>query len=525
MSFVNCLVLAQGISPASKISVSTEPLNFEVTEFSVPEFCRNIFCDRECKNIGFECFAKNPEENRKTHLVVTVRRASDNKQLYSKNFKYAKNFILTANSIAEYDKTSTAIFSLEYGAELLNKKYSVLGLINDNIILTSVNGLTSVKVRAYSMTTGKERWRTSLIGEAGLTYNQTIDEESDYIVTNDLVRINWETGKTQKLKAKTSITDKKAVFNMFLAAAVLGAIGGIAGGITGYYAYPIFIPSNQSYRSTMFSNRHLFYWPQYGNISKLTSNIASNDNLNYFADRNSIRCFDDNFNERWNTELKDKGTCSNLFLKGDTLVMINLASALDADAGLIQREKPYIATFNSKDGGQLTMQKIDVEDKSVCSSTLIDNRLHLLMDNKEAIYDFASNKMNIVPIDTTMTGPCIRYINEYTYFSKNDDNTFYDIRSTSDTTLAVTSNGSIIDIRSPKVSVVHAPHSYYQTVAFYDDMLFLTKENPGGDTYELWCIKDDKATLVSSNVIGIRKQPQHLIVWLDNNKVQLLNLK
>lgn len=518
MSIAGCMAMAQSTLPDTKIPISTEPLDFKIAEFTVPDYCRNIFFDTDCKNIGFESFDKNPEENKKLRLVVTVKRVSDKQQLYQKEFKYETGFMLSANSIAEYDQKSVSVFNLESGTKLLKKYGIILGLVHDNIILSTLTG----KVGAYSVNTGEEIWKKKLIGTSGLTYNQTIDKETDYIVTNDLVRINWNTGDTQKLESKTSITDKKEVMNKLFTGLALGAVSGIAGGMTGYY--PVIIPTYSNYRLMPFTGRRFFFCPNNDKIAGLTSDIVNRDNLNYYADRNSIRCFDNNLNEKWKTELSEKGTRSNLFLRGDTVFMVNLATAFYGNAGFKQIDKPYIAAYRTSDGAQLFIHHIDIEDKSISSATIIDDKLHLLLGDHEAVYDFAANRMDVAPIDITAAGTCVSYIHEHRYYSKNDDDTFSAIKSTDNATLAVTSEGSIVDINSAQPKVVYAPDAYYKTVAYYGDMLFLMKNRKEAKSTELWCIKDGKATLVSSKVKAVGKKSSHLLIRDDDNKLQILDL-
>lgn len=512
-SLATSWVMAQSSLSTTNIPVSTEPLNFNVQEFDAPDYCVTVFCDKDCKNIGFESYDKDPKTNKKVQLVINVKRVSDGQQLYTKEFKYAKYFALGANSIAEYDQYGTSIFHLETGAELFKKKYNYLGVIGDNIILSAGNGVTSnIKVCAYSMTTGEELWKQPIIGQAGLTYNQPIDEKSDYLVCNDLYRINWETGETMKLDSKTHITNKGALFGQVLAGVAMGAMTGYA-----------IIPTTR--KSISLTDRKFFFWPQNDKIAGLNSNILSKDNLNYFADRNSIRCFDDNFNEKWNTELTEKATRSEIFLKGDNLVMINYAIGFYGNGGYKQREKPYIAIFDAKDGKQLRTEKINSENQYVSSTTLIGNKLHLFIGDQEGTYDLASNTMDYALPDTTVAGRYISYVNEHSYFCKNADNTFSSIKSTDDTRLAVTNKGSIVDIKSPKAKVIYSPKEYYNVAAYYDDMVFLLKNRKSLEPTELWCIKDGKATLVSNNVLFVKKATNHLAVVLDNNKVQVLTLR
>ena len=69
-------------------------------------------------------------------------------------------------------------------------------------------------------------------------------------------------------------------------------------------------------------------------IAGLNSDVIQNSGKNYFADRNSLHCFDNDMNETWNVELPEKGTRSELFLQGDTICMVNLALGIYGNGGV-----------------------------------------------------------------------------------------------------------------------------------------------------------------------------------------------
>ena len=487
----------------------------------------SVFTDESCENIGFLCTDPATRNKKKPNVMLNIYHVSDGKQLYSRVFKWrGEKFVLSKTSIAEFGINSTSIIDLATG-ELLQKKNKEIyfGLVDDNLILVSLNGLSeNLKATAYSMTSGTPIWKKTLLNlNDGLTHNQPIDSVSDYIVTGKLSRINWLTGEMKSLDAKTTITNKKVLLGEILTGVALGVAGGMIGGATGYY--PMIIPTGGStYQTISSDNRSFFVEPSNSKIGGLTSGILQNDGRNYFADRNSIRCFDDSMTEIWKTELQEKGTRSDLVLKGDTVFMLNLAFGIYGYGKIKQREKPYIAAFDANDGHQLLYEPIDLEDQ-VKSAIQSNNTLRLLFSDREAIYNLTTNKMSIVPHDTTIVGSYFRYITDRQCYKKNNDDTFTAIKPANNDILALTNKGNIMNLANSSPTKEYLPEDIYTVTTRSDDATFVEPLLGYGEPHDLWCISDGKPILVSKDVLFTKKKQKHLILYLTEQRLKILSIK
>lgn len=500
--------------------IKPEALGFKVKNINVPKNYYNFITDDSCENICFLCedsTADNTKKKKKQSILMTVRRISDDKLIYRKTFPWkGQKYVLSKTSLTELLSNNTTITDFATTAQLFQQKgvHSYLGYLNDKILLCTRNNISdAAKITAYSMTTGQEAWQTKKILNVnyGLTYCQPIDEVSDYVVSGDLIRVNWETGDMKKLECKTSITNKKSV----LATALVGVATGVVGGMMG--ATMIYIPVDRPASN----NRSFFYMPSSLRIGGLNSDIIQNSGKNYFADRNTLHCFDNDMNETWNVELPEKGTRSALFLQGDTICMVNLASGIYGNGGVKAMEKPYVATFSATDGKLFSYQPIEMEKQNVISSFSFKNQLHLLFPNREAIYNTTSNKMDIVDTDTTLIGGFRYYIGEGMLYKLNSDNSFSEIKPTENITPIRTNNGYVVDVKNGKPTVLANPSEAYRTIASHNDMIFIIGQR--SNFMELWLLKNGEAALINDRINSIRTKQRHLILCLDNGKIQLIS--
>ena len=500
--------------------IKPEALGFKVKNINVPKNYYNFITDDSCENICFLCedsTADNTKKKKKQSILMTVRRISDDKLIYRKTFPWkGQKYVLSKTSLTELLFNNTTITDFATTAQVFEQKgvHSYLGYLNDKILLCTRNNISdAAKITAYSMTTGQEAWQTKKILNVnyGLTYCQPIDEVSDYVVSGDLIRVNWETGDMKKLECKTSITNKKSV----LATALVGVATGVVGGMMG--ATMIYIPVDRPASN----NRSFFYMPSSLRIGGLNSDIIQNSGKNYFADRNTLHCFDNDMNETWNVELPEKGTRSALFLQGDTICMVNLASGIYGNGGVKVMEKPYVATFSATDGKLFSYQPIEMEKQNVISSFSFKNQLHLLFPNREAIYNTTSNKMDIVDTDTTLIGGFRYYIGEGMLYKLNSDNSFSEIKPTENITPIRTNNGYVVDVKNGKPTVLATPSEAYRTIASHNDMIFIIGQR--SNFMELWLLKNGEAALINDRINSIRTKQRHLILCLDNGKIQLIS--
>lgn len=495
-----------------------ESPNYKLRNVTLPEdLYKRFVMDESGENICL--FSKDPETKEKKHpkVLLSVKRISDDKLLYSKAYTdHGEKFLLSKTSIVEIGLNKVTITDLATGAELLNKsKVFYMGAINGCIILKSLTSLTGKQI-AYSMTTGEEIWSKKLINDDGITYNQPIDSVSDYVVTGNLKRVNWLTGDIQELESKTSIANKKSI----LLQALVGVAGGIAGGLLTGYA-PIILPNASTPSSVVTYDRSIFIFPSDDKIGGLTSNICQESGKNYYADRNSIRCFSNDMTDIWKTELPEKGTRSQVFLKGDTLCMINLALGIYG-GGAKPRETPYIALFSATDGKQFAYQPIEVEKQNILASALYSGKARMLFQDFEAVYDFANSKMDYVRHDTTLVGGYKRFINEGEVCVRDNNGNFTEIKPTDYVLPVLTTKGYIVDAISSSSRVMVENGALCPIVAQRNGSKYVVCHSQTNNTLELWCIKNGSKTLVTDELLNYWKDKNNLILLLPNYKLQVL---
>ena len=501
--------------------IKPEALGFKIKNIEVPKNFYSFVTDDSCENICFlsaDTIADETKKKKKQNILMTVKRISDDKLLYSKTFPWkGQKYILSKTSVTEMLFNNTTITDFASTAQVFQQKsvHSYLGYVNDRLLLCTRNNITDAgKITAYSLKTGEEIWQTKKILNVnyGLTYCQPIDEVSDYVVSGDLIRVNWETGDLKKLDCKTCITNKKSV----LTTALIGVAAGVAGGMIGapMVYIPVYTPTYNNYRS-------FYYMPSSLRIAGLNSDVIQNSGKNYFADRNSLHCFDNDMNETWNVELPEKGTRSELFLKGDTICMVNLALGIYGNSGTKAMEKPYVATFSANDGKLFSYQPIEMEKQNVISCISFGDQLRLLFPNREAIYNTTTNKMEFFDTDTTLIGSFRYYIGEGQLYKMNSDNSFSELNPTKDYMPIRTNNGYVVDVKNGKPTVLATPSEAFRTIATHDDMTFIIGQR--GGFMELWLLKNGEAALINDRIESIRTKYRHLILCLDNGKIQVIS--
>ena len=134
----------------------------------------------------------------------------------------------------------------------------------------------------------------------------------------------------------------------------------------------------------------------------------------------------------------------------------------------------------------------------------------MLFYNREAEYRFSDRYLFFGDRDTTQVGHFVCYLTDKMCYTKNDNNSFSEIKSTEEYTPVLTTRGYIVNIteREPKI-IAEKENTYFQ-VAQINNLYFY---QGGKGKKELWCFYSGQATLVAEDV----KQ-----VWLNNDKLEIL---
>ena len=78
-----------------------------------------------------------------------------------------------------------------------------------------------------------------------------------------------------------------------------------------------------------------------------------------------------------------------------------------------------------------------------------------------------------------------------------------------------------MDVKNGKPSVLATPSEAFRTIATHDDMTFIIGQR--GGFMELWLLKNSEAALINDRIESIRTKYRHLILCLDNGKIQVIS--
>lgn len=510
---------------SGKITISNEHLNLPVQVIDTPEELFSASISKDDEFIAFKNIEPKTKDLIYKKVEYTVYRLHDMQKVFYKKYNPDNYYYSLAPypNIIRFDVNRASILDMTTDKKVWSKGGRFIRVLNGNIIM-SIQGLDP-SINSLSLKTGEKVWSSKLNLRQGISYNYTIDENCDYLVGNDLCRINWETGEVKQLESKTSITDKAELFADMLSGIYYGPTGASMGTAVGSHNHyqPVEYAKLEEEAERPF-NRSLFMYPEHTKISGLTSGIACHDGRNYYADRNSIRCFDDDMNELWNTPLQVKATKSDVFLRNDTLYMINLAMGMYGSKGMSPREYPYVAAFCTKDGHQLFHKEWDKKKKNpITASTIINNKLHMISAKREVIYDFATQQVDVTEIDTTEAGPYIKYaLTDYLFKRNESEGTFTAINVSNDFRPVLTTNGALVDIYPQKPKLISGEHNTFYCIGHTKDYALLRGSN---DMKELWLIRDGKATQLSQNVTMVIRRKNKLFMFTEDDKLNIITLE
>ena len=511
---------------AGKITVSNAPLNFPTQVIDTPEDLIGIGVNDNDEYISFNNIDPKTKNLLYKKLEYTVYHLPDMQKVFYKKYERGRYFYLLSGSrpnLLRFDSNNAVRLDLNTGKKIWSTRGRFVRILNDNIIMHSGGIGSSIDV--LSLETGKKQWSFKMGMTQGISYNYTIDENSDFMVANDLCRINWATGELKQLESKTTITDKGTLIGGILSGVYYGPRGASMGTLVGSrnYYQPVEYAKLEEESERPF-NRSLFMYPEHTQISGLTSGIARRDGRNYYADRNSIRCFDDDMNELWNTPLQVKATRSDVFLRGDTVYMINLAMGMYGSRGMSPREHPYVAAFSATDGHQLFLKEWDKEKKRpITASTIIDGKLHMLSQTREVIFDLATQQVDVAEVDTTEGGGYIKYaLTDYLFKRDKTDGSFTAVNVSSDSRPVLTTSSFLVDIKSAKPEFISSKRNTFYCIGHTKDYALL---RGGIDYEELWFIKNGKATLLSKEVDMILKRKKKLYMATKDNKLSIITIE
>ena len=299
---------------------SSQTFNFRTQslEFTVPNDNYQFITDKNAKYIVYRYADPKTKNTEKPQSIIKAYRVSDMKLLFSMEVPQlqGQTFNLVESEagmllVENINNIQIAVYNAESGNKLWSKKFSawgnmrgVVGMSNGIAVLRMAPAFGNLYFSAFSLVTGEKLWTDKLNAMYGLSYCQPIDKNYEYMVTDALYRVNMNTGEHKKLGSTvTALTFKEKEFRPLVEGSSEEALSNMI--------YLHSLEKNVSVVSPMTTKFCVPYsMVKKASVVGLSSGILSKNGKNYFADRNSLVCFDDDMNVVWRTELTDKATRS-----------------------------------------------------------------------------------------------------------------------------------------------------------------------------------------------------------------------
>ena len=523
-----CSVKAQSKDLADKLTINQTSLNLTKQDIELPDEAVGYLTDPEGNMIALDCIDPKTAKKKRPKHVLKVYRLADKKLMWSKEYKpedtkykFLKQGIMEIN-----DNSKITILNKKDGTKVWGKTINYIGMLGDTLIASN-----SSEINALNVENCEKIWSGKMNTGYGVTYCQPIDNNWNYLISDDLYRINLSTGNMLKLKSKTGVEDP----NSSTGFVCIGFPGGFWGGfIGGFVASLVHSVAQYTHNKHIFNistnDRQLSMMPL-RMISGMHSNIVSKGGLNYYADYNSFMCFDDSLKLVYKTKINNKKINTNrsfikesrseLTVRGDTAYVVNLGYGIYPIKGENFYDFPHISSFNIKDGKVLDNQRLAYDSVVVTSTNVCNNSIRMLFYNREAEYRFSDRYLFFGDRDTTQVGHFVCYLTDKMCYAKNDDNSFSEIKSTEEYTPVLTTRGYVANIKEyvPKI-IAKKANTFFQ-VAQINNLYFY---QGGKGKKELWCFNSDQATLIADDVKRVWQNNDKLEVLTTTGKVRIISI-
>ena len=519
-AFTFCSLIAQNNNLADKLTVSQTSFNFIKQDIELPDEAVGYQTDPEGKMIALDCIDPKTAKKKRPKHVLKVYRLVDNKLMWSKDYRPEDtHYKFLKQGIMEITPKIIRITLLNKmdGMDIWKKGLNYIGMVGDSLIASYGNSIT-----AFNTENCEKIWSCKMNTTYGITYCKSINNNWNYLVSDNLYRINLSTGDMLKLKSKTGIEDPDGT----------GGLMYFAFGLIGYTTYYFTTKHiHRNYNTGMNANdRQLFMMPS-KKISGMHSNIVSKGGLNYYADCNYFMCFDDSLKLVYKTKINNnkintkkyfiKESRSELIVKGDTAYVVNLGYGIHPKKGKKFYDFPHISSFNIKDGQVLDNRRIAYDSVTIVSTNVNDTIIRMLLNNREESYRFADRFVHYTNNDTSKVGHFVSYLTDNICYVKNTDNSFSAIKSTEKYTPVLTTRGYIVDIteREPKI-IAEKGNTYFQVAQINNAYIYQGGKNDN----ELWYFNSDQATLIADDVKQVLQNNDKLEILTTAGKARILSI-
>ena len=523
-----CSVMAQNSSLTDKITISQTSLNVNKQDIELKDEAVGFLTDPEGKMIALDCIDPKTAKKKHPKHVLKVYRLDDKKLMWSKDYKPSETqFKFLKQRVMEINETNITLLKHSDGTKIWKKDINFIGILGDTLIATYGNG-----IGALSLDNGEKLWSCKMNTNYGVTYCRSIDNNWNYLVSNNLYRINLSTGDILKLKSKTGVEDPNSTTGfMYIGFPGGGFIGGFISGFFGSLANSMVLYKNSKHRFNVSKNEQQLFMMPLKMISGMHSNVVSKDGLNYYADYNSFMCFDDSLKQIYRTKVNNikispknyiiKESQSELIVKNDTAYVVSLGSGIYPNKGKKFYDFPHITSYNIKDGKVLDKQRIAYDSVTIVSTNVNDTIIRMLLNNREESYRFADRFVHYTNNDTSKVGHFVSYLTDNICYVKNTDNSFSAIKSTEKYTPVLTTRGYIVDIteREPKI-IAEKENTYFQVAQINNAYIY----QGGKIDNELWYFNSDQATLIADDVKQVLQNNDKLEILTTAGKARILSI-
>lgn len=405
-------------------------------EVKIPDKCVDILLPDTASYIVFLTDQKTSSKDNQMRLKVASLK--DGQGLWAKKFYPGRYVGVCDQGVLLEDGFEIKLYDFKTGEEIRKLTHRPVFIDSADDLMIGVKGSNSNKLKCSRLSTGETLWETKIDKNLGISWSEvdrpepnTIIFQSDYIG-----KVNLVTGEIKTIGLNNSATDKKS-FGLKMGASILG--GALATLLTGGIILPV--PYGVPHFYGLFSDM-----------------LAVNGRY-YVADREGIYCFDTDLNRVWESPVpKGAGSRSFLYMRGDSIVMLNIGEALAPGRGAIKVGKPFRMSVNRSSGESsnlcLFSEKWDTErfgkrlDFVTSPVFILDDKgesLSLLAFPEEGAYLYTPDG-NLLHVDSDLN--ILDSIDEdmiYTVAAKFPDG--YILRDTSDTPsfIRTDSDGKIIE--------------------------------------------------------------------------------
>ena len=512
---------------------SSQTFNFRTQslEFTVPNDNYQFITDKNAKYIVYRYADPKTKNTEKPQSIIKAYRVSDMKLLFSMEVPQlqGQTFNLVESEagmllVENINNIQIAVYNAESGNKLWSKKFSawgnmrgVVGMSNGIAVLRMAPAFGNLYFSAFSLVTGEKLWTDKLSAMYGLSYCQPIDKNYEYMVTDALYRVNMNTGEHKKLGSTvTALTFKEKEFRPLVEGSSEEALSNMI--------YLHSLEKNVSVVSPMTTKFCVPYsMVKKASVVGLSSGILSKNGKNYFADHNSLVCFDDDMNVVWRTELTDKATRSDLYMKDDVIYMVNHAVGIfDVVFKALQFDYAYVAAFDAKDGHQLYIKKVDNTNFHIDDIIVVGNKIHMLSQNKEAVFDMDSKEMSF----NQMNNKFIKYMKADDMYVRNEDDTFTVLANSADKVIALGQDGNWYNIANPAnlLKIVHYSDICIRYMS-NNGMEFIASKAKSGKGLDLWITNNGKSSVYEKELFDVRALGDKLLLQSLDGSIKVVYVK